>query len=147
MKGKVDRLARGLREAELSKDIHYVYVAGKCDDGNPKQQENNVKYAAQVGFELAEKGYIPFVPHLAIGGLVELGMPRSRALLIDLLWLMRCDAMMCISSSRGTNREARVARALGIPVFTSVDKIPVTCGLDLIHSQIVNEERNEQVSA
>lgn len=131
---QIRELAKGLRKMELKKGIHFIYVAAKCDDLDPEQRKRNIEYATQMGLKLIEKGYVPFIAHIAIAGL---NLPRHKALLLDLLWLMRCDALLYANSSSGADREYNVAKALDIPVFYDIDEVPVSLDLNTLREFII----------
>lgn len=104
--------------------IHYIYVAARCDNTDSEQYQRNCVEASQLGIELVKKGYVPFVPHLAMKGWMDSGMSRKQILLLGLLWLMRCDALFYANSSPGADGEFKLAEAIGMPVFRSMSEIP-----------------------
>jgi len=123
-----------------SSTVHYVYVASKCDDPNPAVYEKNCVEALKVGIELVKKGYVPFIPHMALHGCYQFGLTRQDALLVGLLWLMRCDALFYHVSSPGTDGELKIAKELGMPIFDSLDEVPDSKYLDIWKGLVVDEK-------
>jgi len=96
-----------------------IYVAGPYRAGDSWRVELNVREAERIGFELAQLGAVPLVPH---------SMYRFwDRTLSDRFWLdgtaallRRSDAIALaprFRSSAGSLAELDIATALGLPVF------------------------------
>ena len=106
-----------------------IYVAGPYTGDTREQVEANVNRAIDAGIELFRRGHHPYVPHLT--DLVdrrarETGLEMSWADFMDwdAAWLERCDALLQLASSRGTDIELRRAQEQGLKIFRSLAEIP-----------------------
>ena len=86
-----------------------IYVSGPFSNGDTVE---NTRRACEAGNKLLEKGYIPFIPHLAL--FWHFAFPKSREawIEIDLKILCRCDGifmMLGYESSEGSKLEHKLA--------------------------------------
>lgn len=100
-----------------------VYVAGKYRDTNRWGVAENIRKAEKVGFQLAEMGCVPLIPHSLYG---SFDGTLSDQFWLDATaeWLTVCDAVVLVpgwETSHGTKAEISLAEQLGIPVYSSVD--------------------------
>ena len=98
-----------------------VYIAGPYTKGDVAQ---NVRVAILVGDRLAKAGYAPFIPHLT--HFWHLLCPHDWAFWLeqDCHWLEACDCVLrLLGESIGADLEVRRARALGIPVYWSIETL------------------------
>jgi hypothetical protein len=103
-----------------------VYVAGPLTCGDVLA---NTRLAIIAGNNLRNDGYIPFIPHLTV--FWDMVFPRSYEdwMSQDFEWLSRCDALYRLpGESGGADREVKLAKKLGIPVFTDYFKLSVWAG-------------------
>lgn len=101
--------------------MRYIYVAGPYTKPDPCV---NTHKAIQVGNELIELGFVPFVPHLT--HLWHTITPRSYHYWLDYdrEWLKKCDALLRLpGESAGAVTEVALARELCLPVFLSIDEL------------------------
>ena len=99
-----------------------VYVAAPYKIGNV---EANVRRAIDAGTALLARGHQPLVPHLNHYWNALAPHPERTWLDLDLAWLEVADAVLRLPGlSHGARRECIHARALGIPVYDSIDAIP-----------------------
>ena len=95
-----------------------VYVAGPISDGNPVE---NCQRAIQVGFQLMDLGYAPFVPHYSYFVDMDSTIGKGRYeqwIAIDFSYIAVCHALLRLSGkSKGADREVAFAQKRGIPVF------------------------------
>lgn len=112
-----------------------IYIAGPYSADTPEEREQNVERAIDVGLQLIRKGHAPFIPHLThYVDLRAINLGESvtwqNYLTWDLSWLEVSDALLFMSSSPGAELERDRAKALGKPIFESVDEIPFASALD-----------------
>lgn len=108
-----------------------IYVAGPYSAATHAERIANTERAMQAGHEVLTRGHWPFIPHLAHffdewcwwqhNGRLE---PETY-MQWDFVILRRCDGLLYLASSPGADRELALARELGLPVWLSVDEIPV----------------------
>jgi hypothetical protein len=98
-----------------------VYVAGPYSAGDVGA---NVHGAYAAANELADRGFAPYVPHST--HLWHLISPRPYGFWtgLDREFLPRCDAVLRIpGASAGADGEVALARALGIPLYGSIENL------------------------
>lgn len=96
-------------------------MAGPYTKGDIPQ---NVQNAIAAGNELAELGFIPFVPHLVHWW--HLAFPRTYGFWCDWdnEWLPHCDGLLRLPGfSHGSDEEVRLANSLSIPVFYTIGDV------------------------
>ena len=107
-----------------------VYVAGPVSAYGAdhhdavRVQTQNVERGIDVGIEVLEAGFFPFVPHLT--HYFHLRTPRDFGKLYyewDNVLLRRCDVLLKFAPSRGADAEEKLARSLGLPVVYSVEEL------------------------
>lgn len=105
-----------------------VYVAGPISKGDT---EANVQRGIEVGLQLLEAGYAPFIPHLSARAypsgdtshLVGTAL-YEKWLEVDLAFIAVCDAVLRLpGESAGADREVEHAYAHNIPVFKSIEEL------------------------
>lgn len=102
--------------------IFRVYVAGPYAGSGSEMI--NIRNACDVGSQLLNRGFYPFVPHLC--GFWHFLAPRIREDWTEYLlhWLEVCDAVLRLEGeSPGSDVEVARAEELGIPVFHSIDEL------------------------
>lgn len=106
-----------------------IYIAGPYTADTDEQILENVHRALDVGIELINRGYTPFVPHLTHW--LEKRAKRTvgsisyeRWLEYGTKWLEQCDALLYTASSPGADRELEDAYFIGMPVYRSIDELP-----------------------
>lgn len=95
-----------------------IYLAGPYT-GN--EEENTEKMVA-IYRQLIKKGYFPFCPllsHYASDGSIS----YTEWLRQDVHWMLKCDALLFLGSSKGADIERLVAEARGIPVYESIEEL------------------------
>lgn len=111
------------------KEVKYIYVAGELTgDGTPNDKieqvmEHNREKVLGVAENLLSKGYVPFVPHLAIEWEKMFSHDPKVWLQYDIMILKRMDALLVTSESSGVEQEIDFCREHGIPVLYSVDEL------------------------
>ena len=110
--------------------IRLIYVAGRYRAPTFEGIAQNISAAREVGVSMARLGWYPVIPHCNTAHM-ELNTPEHG----DEFWLAgtlelmtRCDAVVLIpgwGSSEGTKGEIAKAEALGLPVYKSLDAVPL----------------------
>lgn len=111
---------------------YMFYVAGPYTPysekpGTPEAEEKrrkNIEQAIHAGKDILNLGYIPIVPHSLFDGWERLpGLDDGLIVMAEKAAVARCEAFFKLASSRGTDNEERLARALGKDIFTGIDLI------------------------
>lgn len=101
-----------------------IYVAGPISKGDIS---TNVETGINIGLELLQSGYAPFIPHLS-----HLADPRAvvgtdayeRWLALDMSYIQVCDGVLRLpGESAGADREVAFAESIGVPVYYSVSSL------------------------
>jgi len=86
----------------------------------------NVRNSLMVADEVLKKGHIPFCPCLTHFWHFLSPKPWEVWLEIDSAILERCDALLRLDGdSEGADREVGQARYLGIPIYYSLEEVPL----------------------
>jgi hypothetical protein len=96
-----------------------VYIAGPYTKG---AHNHNVRQAILAGDQVAEAGFIPFIPHLCT--MWDQLRPHGWEFWMTWTseWLKSCDALIRLpGDSTGSDKEVQLAGELGLPVFYSVE--------------------------
>ncbi len=114
----------------------FIYIAGPYTPYNSDPHsaariahENTIK-ALNIGIDVADKGHIPYIPHLShfihLYGKKEL--PYEYYTKTDISWLEKCDAILFydhkIGKSKGADKELAFAIDTGKMIFFSINEIP-----------------------
>ena len=98
-----------------------VYVAGPYTKGDVAV---NVRNAYEAANRLADLGFAPFVPHATHFWHMLFPRPYEFWLELDNQFLPCCAAVLRLpGASNGADKEVQLAEALGIPVFTEIDRL------------------------
>lgn len=105
-----------------------IGIAGPYSAPETAQREINFDTMNRVAALVYEKGHIPFIG-------VNMALPvvsrakvedRYEAVMdISLAVIDKCDALLVIGESKGVEREKQAILARGLPVYYSVDEIPL----------------------
>ena len=85
-------------------------------------QVQNVRKAIAAGDKLLAWGFAPYVPHLNM--IWDIIFPHTTGTWYELdnVWLAQCEALIRLpGDSFGADEEVKLARSLGIPVYSSVE--------------------------
>ncbi len=99
-----------------------VYIAGPYSKGDVAV---NVRNAIMAGNMVAQRGHIPFIPHLT--HFWHMLTPREYQFWLDqdIEWLKDCDAILRLDGeSSGADNEMRLAEKWGLLIYHSVFEIP-----------------------
>ena len=105
-----------------------VYIAGPYRGRSRAEVELNIQVARKVGVMAARAGWSPLIPHANTGHLDEVAPDLSEEFWLEatLELMRRCDAVLLCPGwqvSTGTRAEIREAKALGLPVYESLDQL------------------------
>jgi hypothetical protein len=104
-----------------------IIVAGPYSAPTAEGRAANLAAMNRAAAEVARLGHIPVIGvNAALPVLDAAGLPYSDPLMmtISLALAARCDGCLHIGRSPGADREAGTLRALGRPVWTSLDALP-----------------------
>ena len=107
-----------------------IYVCGPLSADDEAQRAKNILVAIDAGIALIELGHEPLIPHLSYWTRMraeELGRPGEyeRWLEIDFAWLRVSEGVLFLGESPGSMREIELAKILSIPVYESLDQVPI----------------------
>ena len=105
-----------------------IIVAGPYSAATAEGRAANLAAMNRAAVEVARRGHIPVIGvNAALPVLEAAGLPYSDPLMmaISLALAARCDGCLRIARSPGADREAETIRALGRPVWTRLEEIPV----------------------
>jgi hypothetical protein len=114
-----------------------ILIAGPYQsgtDGDPVKISANLKRLESFSLPIYRAGHIPMIgewvalPIFRSAESNEIGSFGSEEFLYPVAarLLTRCDAVLRIpGESKGADQDVRIARARGLPVFHSVEEIPV----------------------
>lgn len=100
-----------------------IYVAGPYTKGDVAVNVANAIFAGNV---LADRGHIPFIPHLTHFWHMMYNHEHEFWMKQDLVWLAQCDAILRLpGESSGADREVKFAEEIGMPVYHKILEIPI----------------------
>jgi hypothetical protein len=98
-----------------------IYVAGPYSKGDVAV---NVKTAIDVGNQLADHGFAPYIPHFTHFWHMLHPRPYEFWLAHDNEFLPVCHALLRIpGDSSGGDAEVKLAESLNLPVFFTVEEL------------------------
>lgn len=104
-----------------------IAVAGPYSAPTPEERQANLDTMNRAAAAVMRLGHVPIIGVNLALPVVEMldGAERYEAIMtISLGAVERCDALLLISESPGALRERDLLRALGRPIYTSLDEIP-----------------------
>ena len=110
-------------------------------DGDPARIARNLERLEEASLPIYERGHVPMIgewvalPILRVGS-TDVSGPETSAgaspIEGDVMYtsahrlLQQCDAVLRLEgASQGADQDVRIAEARGIPVYRSIDEIPV----------------------
>lgn len=114
-----------------------ILIAGPYQsgtDGDPAAMAANLRRLEEAAWPIFARGHVPMIgewvalPVLASMGAEGPADPRAAEVLYPTAerLLEHCDAVLRLpGASRGADNDVAIARRRGLPVYTSVDEIPV----------------------
>lgn len=107
----------------LSKPLRF-YVGGPYSDDNPVTRRYNTKQALAISTQIARRGHYVLSPHAATGYLDGV-MPYEYFMDMDFSQIIAwANAHFHIADSPGADRERKLAKEKGNPIFTHIDQVP-----------------------
>lgn len=108
--------------------MHLIYVAHPYSAPSAKTRLKNVEKTMDAAIQLYYHGFAficPNLMHYLDERANKIGKPLnwSDFMAIDLCQLARCDALLYLGSSPGTNMEREFAIRRNIPVFYSIEEL------------------------
>lgn len=114
-------------------------------DGDPARIARNLERLEEASWPIYERGHVPMIgewvalPILRVAAADDPGpeasdggMPNAAPVEGDVMYttahrlLQHCDAVLRLEgASQGADQDVRIAEARGIPVYRSIDEIPV----------------------
>jgi hypothetical protein len=104
-----------------------IMVAGPYSAPTAEGRAANLAAMNHAAASLAQRGHIPMIGvNAALPVLDAAGLPYTDRLMmeISLALAARCDAVLQLARSPGSDREVEAIRALGRPVFTWLEDVP-----------------------
>lgn len=108
-----------------------IAVAGKYSAETEEERRENFDAMNQAAARLLEAGHTPLIGVNAALPVVERAdvADKYEAIMrISMAVVERCDAILVISSSSGTDRERNHFVESGKPVYYSIDEVPSDFG-------------------
>lgn len=104
-----------------------IAVAGPYSAETTEARERNLDAMNQAAAEVYKLGHVPVIGvNVALPMVEFLGAKTDRyeaIMTISLAVVERCDAILMIGESPGTNRERDLILAKGLPVYNSISEI------------------------
>jgi len=127
------QLLRSIRNLVHGHKPVRVYVAGPYSQGDP---EANTYRAMAEADKLLAAGYCPYLPHLSHFHHLQHPHDYETWMRLDFAYLAVCDVLIRIPGpSPGADREVKVAKERGIPVYYSVAEFLEECSSPSKRSQ------------
>ena len=99
----------------------YIFISGPYTKGDVGHNVHNFLWTAET---LMREGYIVFNPILLYFQDISFPITYEDWMIQDLAWLEKCDAVLRIpGESKGADLECNKAKALGIPVYNTIDDL------------------------
>jgi hypothetical protein len=106
-----------------------IAVAGPYTANTPDERNQNLAKLNSAALAVLQKGHIPLVGlHSALPILDSIPeQDRYEVVMqISMAVMKACEAILYLGPSKGADREKNYFEELGLPVFTSVNDLPVS---------------------
>ena len=104
----------------LTAESPICYICSPYKGKTPEEQTQNIENAKQYGRYALNKGYVPYIAHLAICGFLKDEIPEERTLGMqaDCIMLSVCDELWVFGEtiSPGMKNEIQMAEKLNTPI-------------------------------
>jgi hypothetical protein len=104
-----------------------VMVAGPYSAPTDEERKHNLKKINQAAVQVYERGHIPVVGVNAALPVVEAGIFNDHYdVIMDISKALaeKCDAILCLGTSRGVEMEKEIFLRKGLPVYEDVTTLP-----------------------
>lgn len=106
-----------------------IGIAGPYSASTPEQRQQNLDLLNHYAAKILELGYIPLIglnAALPVIAIAKTKDPYKAIMDISLSVIDACDAFLLIAESPGANKERDLILAKGLPVYTSLEEIPLS---------------------
>lgn len=106
-----------------------IGIAGPYSASDAEQRQKNLDALNKAAARVLEMGHIPLIgmnaalPVLQQAKVID---PYKATMDISLAVINVCDALLLLAESPGANRERDLVLSKGLPVFYSLEEIPVS---------------------
>ena len=105
-----------------------IGVAGPYSADTSEERQRNLDAMNRAAAELLKMGHIPLIGVNAALPVVDMtsGIDRYSAIMdISLAVIDRCEGLLLLAESPGANRERDLVMSKGLPVYTSLEEVPM----------------------
>lgn len=105
-----------------------IGVAGPYSADTEEQRQQNLDRLNKLAAILLEKGHIPLIginAALPIVNATDVADRHKAIMDISMAVIDNCEALLLIAESRGANMERDLVLSKGLPVYHSIDEVPV----------------------
>ena len=104
-----------------------IMVAGPYTAPSEEEKLRNLENINQAAAKVAEKGHIPVVGVNAALPIVKAGHfdnPYDEIMRISVALAEKCDAVLCLGTSRGVEMEKEIFVNKDLPVYEDLSEVP-----------------------
>lgn len=104
-----------------------IMVAGPYSAPTEAERKNNLEKINRAAAQVVEKGHVPVVGVNAALPIVEIGHFDDEydvIMRISVALAEKCDAILCLGTSRGVEMEKQAFVSKGLPVYEDLSEIP-----------------------
>ena len=104
-----------------------IMVAGPYSAPTEAERKNNLEKINRAAAQVVEKGHVPVVGVNAALPIVEIGHFDDKydvIMRISVALAEKCDAILCLGTSRGVEMEKQAFVSKGLPVYEDLSEIP-----------------------
>ena len=105
-----------------------IGIAGPYSASTEPERQANLDLMNKAAAQVLALGHVPFIGVNAALPIVVFSPENTRyedIMKISLALIDCCDALLLLKESPGANRERDLILAKGLPVYRSIDEIPV----------------------
>lgn len=128
------------------KKIPRIYIAGPYASSSRWGEEQNVRNAESLGYEVAKLGAYPVIPHANTRHYFSEAQPDKFWYQATLDEMLTCDGVMMVEhweESYGSTKEKQVAESKGLPIFYPCDLL---LSADMLRKWIAKMSLQRQLS-
>lgn len=118
----------------MSIKVQRIYIAGALSSKEKADRDpssiivdyiSNVSAMCKAASAVMRKGHCPYVPCLdLLLGVVDGDWEEDDYRTINLGFLKVCDAVLVISKSFGVEQEVKLAKSLGLKIYSNIGEVP-----------------------